>query len=264
MAIATDSIPSIDGDAISIGTFNDLDDSPYTVIGTTEITGWSGADTNGIWSQADHTTFKNLLIHDPAANASHAISFQDNATLNVENNIFYNLPFGAVTMIMTYGNTAANTRVNIYNNTAWNVCTNSGGGCGSTFAAIGFENTNADPFAGTVLDVRNNIVHSPNLAFRLSNHATDPGAWHASSTNNISSDTTTPGSNAKNTRTFTDNPFPSAGNYVIFNSLQAGSENLHLVNTSENDAMDAGAAITGLNTDIDGETRTGTSDAGAG
>lgn len=80
---------------------------------------------------------------------------------------------------------------------------------------------------------------------------------------NISSDTTSPGANSLDDRTSTADGSPGAGDWVIFTNLTGGSEDYHLQNVAENDAIDAGTDTAMPTDDIDWETRTGTWDVGA-
>ncbi|MCA9400680.1 MAG: hypothetical protein KC713_03575 [Candidatus Omnitrophica bacterium] len=81
---------------------------------------------------------------------------------------------------------------------------------------------------------------------------------------NISSDASASGTGSLASRTATDNGAPGAGNWVIFTSLAGGSEDYHLQNVAENDAIDAGTDLSGTFTDdIDEEARDGSFDIGA-
>ncbi len=68
-------------------------------------------------------------------------------------------------------------------------------------------------------------------------------------------------------RTATANASPGTGDWVIFSNITAGSENFHLQDSSENDALDSGTDLSSSFTDdIDGDTRptgVGTWDIGA-
>ena len=84
------------------------------------------------------------------------------------------------------------------------------------------------------------------------------GVGTLTQTNNISSDGTAAGTGPLTGRTATDNPTPGAGNWVIFRSLTAGVENLHLQTGAENDAIDAGTDLSSFfANDIDNELRPG-------
>ena len=75
---------------------------------------------------------------------------------------------------------------------------------------------------------------------------------------NISSDGTAAGTGSLTVRTATDNPTPGAGDWVIFRSLTAGVENLHLQTGAENDAIDTGTDLSSVfSNDIDNELRPG-------
>jgi len=87
------------------------------------------------------------------------------------------------------------------------------------------------------------------------NAGSDFGITTGSQNNNISEDLTAAGSGSLTGRTATANCSPGAGNWVIFNNITAGSENFHLQNCVENDALNAGATLTGFSDDIDGNTR---------
>ncbi|MCK5081829.1 MAG: hypothetical protein KAR31_02880, partial [Candidatus Omnitrophica bacterium] len=59
-------------------------------------------------------------------------------------------------------------------------------------------------------------------------------------------------------RTFTDSADPGSGDWVILTNITGGSEDLHIQNGAENDALDAGTDLSGtFTTDIDGQNRSG-------
>lgn len=82
---------------------------------------------------------------------------------------------------------------------------------------------------------------------------------------NLGGDTTAPGINELDSRTATANTSPGAGDWVIFNNITAGSEDLRLHdNATDNDAQDAGVDLgSPYDVDIAGNAVTGTWDIGA-
>jgi hypothetical protein len=84
---------------------------------------------------------------------------------------------------------------------------------------------------------------------------------------NISEDSTASGTGSLTGRTATASAEPGAGDWVVFTNLTAGSEDFHLRNIAENDALNAGDDLSSSFTgDIDGQTRptgAGTWDIGA-
>mgnify|MGYP001619333999 CR=1 FL=1 len=90
-------------------------------------------------------------------------------------------------------------------------------------------------------NIRNNIVVGSGVAdFNINS-----GTWGASSSNNLSSDTTAPGSNSLTSQTLST---------VDFVSTTSGIEDFHLLPTSV--AKDAGTSLSStFTTDIDNQTR---------
>lgn len=88
-----------------------------------------------------------------------------------------------------------------------------------------------------------------------------------SGTNNLTSDATANHgglSGGLESRTVTTNASPGTGDWVIFTNVTGGSEDFHLQNSAENDALDAGTSLSGNFTDdIDSDTRSDTWDIGA-
>ena len=98
----------------------------------------------------------------------------------------------------------------------------------------------------------------------MNNFANDYSVAIVTGSNNISSDGSTAGAGTLMNRTATDNPAPGAGDWVMFQSLVGGSEDLHLRNHVENDAIDNGVSLaTSFTGDIDGGLRTTPWDVGA-
>ena len=82
--------------------------------------------------------------------------------------------------------------------------------------------------------------------------------------NNVSSDGTAFGPGSLPFRSVTANPSPGAGDWVIFMSVAAGTENLHLQASVENDAIDRALDLSpSFWDDIDGTSRTAPRDIGA-
>ena len=112
--------------------------------------------------------------------------------------------------------------------------------------------------SGTVIHVRNSIVMN-------SGGTGDLDVGSGTQSHNISSDGTAAGPGSLTNRTATANTTPPAGDWVIFQNLGSGTENLHLVdNPAENDAINAGVDLsTSFTTDIDGALRSVLWDVGA-
>lgn len=81
---------------------------------------------------------------------------------------------------------------------------------------------------------------------------------------NISSDTSAAGTGSLTSRIATTNTTPIAGFWVVFTNLTSGSEDFHLQNSSENDALNAGTDLSSVfKGDVDNGLRSGAWDIGA-
>jgi len=163
----------------------------------------SGIDIAGL-GPVNHIVLRNNVIHNVPATG---IRNSTIAVLDVYNNVVYNVNDGI--------DLGPSSGAQVFNNTVYN-----GGGIG-----IGGGNTPK---------IRNNIAHTftgPDFSF---------GSVHASSSNNLSSDATAPGTS----------PRPNVPlNGVDFVSTTLGSEDLHILTTSA--AKDAGATLALFSNDID-------------
>ena len=98
----------------------------------------------------------------------------------------------------------------------------------------------------------------------LANAGTDFAIPTATQSYNVSSDATATGTGSLTLRMATDNSSPGPGNWIVFRSLVPGNEDLHLLASASNQAVDAGFDLSGSFTDdIDGVTRVGLWDLGA-
>jgi hypothetical protein len=137
----------------------------------------------------------------------------------------------------------ASTTHDVYNNTIYNVSNT-----GNTYTQWGLY------VKSGVVTATNNYVGATNGGGTTQDFGSGGGTLTQSY--NISSDGTASGTGSLTNRTATDNPNPGAGTWVVFADLTAGGEDFHLQNVAENDALNAGADLSGTFTDdIDGETR---------
>lgn len=139
---------------------------------------------------------------------------------------------------------------------------------GSILIAAACNNVNNNTCINSARGIRNSggatVIIKNNIC--LGNSTADyEFTFSSSSSNNISSDTTAPGSNSLQSRAATASSSPGAGDWVIFNNITAGSEDYRLQdNSTDNDAIDAGANLgSPYDLEIAGNTVTGTWDVGA-
>jgi hypothetical protein len=203
----------------------------YTVVEWLEVDGSNvtALSSDGVQvevSGGENATLQNLIIHDwDETNDGGIYASLDNLT--IRNAIVYNNTC-SMQLEGDFGT--------IQNVTIW------GGGCG-------------------LLIMGNNGYTVENVVSMGSsgNDFSDSFGGLVTFNNNISSDTTAGdygGSGNLVNRTATDDPTPAAGDWVVFADLTTGSEDFHLQNVAENDALNAGADLSGTFTDdIDGETR---------
>lgn len=175
-----------------------------------------------ITSTGDYSTISHCIVHDSETADNHVgISSSGSAPgCVIYNNIVYSFRIGFSFGIQSTG---VNRGFN-YNNTSYGNVT-----------GFNFGNTN---------------ILSNNIGY---NNTTDfSGTAEATSTNNLSKDTTAPPLNTY-----------YVSKTLTFVGTGAGAENFHLVST-DTDAIDKGADLSGTFTDdIDGVTRSGTWDIGA-
>ncbi|MCP4594991.1 LamG-like jellyroll fold domain-containing protein, partial [Neptuniibacter sp.] len=246
--------PASDGHAITVN-------EDYTYIEGLRVTGVTGESSEGFRVYGDYTTISKCLIHDIGQDNgnSDAIYIGSNGlTLYVLNNIFYDISRSAV-MFQNVQNATAY----VYNCTAYN-CMNMS--TYTDYCVIGFDRNATRSNAGSLCVVKNTIAHAYNnnrpcfQSVSLGTPAQDGD--YTGSDYNICNDTsnTEVGTNSLGSRTFNDNEDATSGNYVIFSSVTANSENLHLYNTAENDAIDFAPSLSTddnlpFSDDIDGTTR---------
>lgn len=201
----------------------------YTVVEWLElerIRGGVGA-ASVVVQQASNVLLQNLLVHDfdDGVESVHGIRGESNAGYTVRNSIFYD---GDTAAIRNNDSTATGVVQNctVYGNPQWGVLHSAGSLTVTNTLSLG--NPSGD-FGGTITQ-----------------------------SYNISSDATASGTGSLTGRTATDNPTPGAGNWVVFQNLAVGGENLHLQTSVENDAIDAGDDLSAsFSRDIDGELRPG-------
>ncbi len=218
--------------------------------GTTITNGQSvsGIQTNNI-SAASDIRIDKCLIHDitstTGANYPFAVGIKvDDGSTRITNNIIYDMrntsaDADAFAKGMRLDGGAAESQ-NVYNNTIYNV--NSSGSAG-TIAGI-------HAISGTITATNNYVGGTSGGASAVDFTGT------LTQSNNISSDATASGTGSLTNRSATDNPNPGAGDWVVFANLTAGSENFHLQDAAENDALNTGANLSGtFSDDIDGDVR---------
>ena len=208
----------------------------------------SGIQTNNI-SAASDIRIDKCLIHDitstTGANYPFAVGIKvDDGSTRITNNIIYDMrntsaDADAFAKGMRLDGGAAESQ-NVYNNTIYNVTSS---GSAGTIAGI-------HAISGTITATNNYVGGTSGGASAVDFTGT------LTQSNNISSDGTAAGSGSLTNRTATDNPNPAAGDWVVFADLSTGNEDFHLQYVAENDALNAGADLSGTFTDdIDGETR---------
>jgi hypothetical protein len=193
--------------------------------------------TNVLFAQLIIYDFKVVEVPDPLDYwASYGIKGSDNSDFTARNCIIYN---GSSSGIRINGTGTGETGL-VENCTIYNIAgTGVGDGDGT-------------------LTVRNTISMG---------NTTDFDVLTANQSYNISSDSSAAGTGSMTGRTATANASPGAGDWVVFANITAGSEDFHLQDSSENDALDNGTDLSSSFTnDIDDATRptgAGTWDIGA-
>jgi hypothetical protein len=211
-----------------------------------EITGWLNSSSNSSWEAvhvaADGARLEALIIHgddwsatsNPNADAINLNGMSAGQAVTIRNSLIYDISRGAI----NYQGTAA-LKVTVESCTIHDTGTSAAAADGQ--GGLHIASTTA------TLEVVNTISVG-------SGSGTDfnSGASWGSSSNNISSDTSAPGSGSLSSKL--------AAN--LFTSTTKGGEDLHLKKGSE--AVDKGKDLSSrFSVDIDGQTRTGTWDIGA-
>ena len=206
----------------------------YIVIDGFEITG--GGNITIANTGASYAKIRNCIIHDNTDGFGIYSGTSAVGTL-IENTIFYNLTsIGINCRESCFVYNCTINRVMLIEPLAY-------------AGILSFE-------AATVITVKNTIVMNSGDGLRADFKGYGTGYFSAESSNNISSDNTAPGNNSFLSRVATNNGNPEVGNWVIFEDIASGSEDFHLQNVSENDAMDTGTNLSlSFTTDIDGNTR---------
>jgi outer membrane protein assembly factor BamB len=205
----------------------------YTVLEWLEVTGArGGASTAGVVvGDAANVLLSHLLVHDNRSGV--LLSGTGGNSYTVRNSIVYNNDVDGIR-----GDEATDS-VTVQSCTVYG---NGGEGIGDS--------------AGSAFQVINTIS--------MNNAVADFALSLAAASNNISSDATAPGPGSLVNRIATDNGSAGGGMKVIFRSLAAGSEDLHLLPGPDNDAIDAAVDLSAsFQNDIDGGTRQNPWDAGA-
>ena len=194
----------------------------YTKIEWIRFTGFNGINFGkAISIGAANITISKVIIHDflDAINNVDGIR-STNGTGTVDNSIIYNGDRSGILIGLS-------TTINVYNSTVYNM-----GG-----AAINNQGT------GTVQNTVAMLTSSANFSSSLIQSY------------NISSDNSAAGTGSLTNTTATTNCSPGVGNWVIFTSISTGSEDFHLQNCADNDALNSGSAVPGINEDIDEQIR---------
>ncbi len=217
----------------------------YTRIEGLEITNWttnSGGSYDGINIAADHCLIDSVIVHDDGhgtesnSDAGGIQTDTDNITVTIRNCIVYDLARWGISTHNTDGTTFDIENCTVYKCT---VADDSPTGYG----CVGH-------------DGHTSIINAKNvIAMDVQNGGADfKGTNWGTSSHNISSDATAPGSNSLTSK--------SAANQFV--SITSGSENLHL--KSGADALDVGINLystAGFQDDIDGTSRDASWDIGA-
>lgn len=221
----------------------------YTRVEWLEITGWPSA--HGVLINADHTQFRNLIVHDGGDAFSDGFQLQENQgdwTASVENTITYNMGRACYNVDNVSGSTRS-LFLKLENVTAFNCGSGGGAGAGGVVVceAVGNESR---LYARNVLSVGNNVADFNAV---VSGGCDGTPSWTISDAN-VSSDATAPGPASTTMAAAVDQ----------FVSITPTAEDLHL--KAGADAIDAGQIARKLLVDIDGELRPqgeGTWDVGA-
>jgi hypothetical protein len=235
--------PSSSGHAVEL-----KDD--YTRLEWLEITGVSASSNEGVRIGADNCLLRNLIIHDLTPADSDGIYQGATAyDVTVENCLIYDVKRAGIHIQETSGS----------NNQTWNIRNCTFRNCGDT-GEVRSGAVSVFSSGGTkTLNLYNNIAMDTPSTY---DDFADTGgggskAWQGS--NNITSDDTASLDElwaGLESRTSTDSSSPGAGDWVIFTSLTGGSEDFHLQNKTENDAIGAGTPLWQyFNDDADGQTR---------
>jgi hypothetical protein len=241
--------PAAAAHAFVTGVSGNALDTQYTVFDGLDIGYITGGSNEGIRVNATNMTIRNMLIHDFTSTDSDAIHVaEDNITLTVENSIFWDLGRSAV-LLQEH---ASNVVINIYNCTAYSSF--------STFAGRPMFGADSNySVAGSIFNMKNNISYINNTSGRVDFSVAGNGGSDAlciACSNNISSDATAPGAGSIINANFTDiTPAVGTATDVIFEDMEITDPDLRLRNHAFNDALNVGANIGTIKTDIQGDAR---------
>jgi hypothetical protein len=202
--------------------------------------------------------FDKVLVHDLTANTTddqygaRGIDFRDGSSGpgRVTNSIIYNIKSTNPNALATGAGIRlrSGSTVDLYNNTIYNVSNT-----GSSAAVYGIWAE-----SGTITAINNYVGGTSCSSCGTDNYDFYGSFESPESDYNISEDSTAPGAGSLTDRLpYDDSPAcPGANQCVIFQNIDAATEDLHLRNDVNNDALDAGDDLSGAFTDdIDGEVR---------
>ena len=238
----------------------------YFVWDGLEMTGVVSSSNEAIRINADNLTLtvRNCMIHSLTPSDSDGIYADhniDGLVLNVENSVFYDIHRCGIHAQMWSGATATHT-YNFRNCTMY--CRN-GADPDNNDVGIRLANTAAESmtvnFENCLIDSFDSTGSGIGAAASLTIVSDDTwfGNDPSADISNIDSNTET---NVTDSATFTTSTASAA---LIFTSLTTGSEDFHLTDHANNDAIDGGSVLSEFTDDADGDTRPGTGswDAGA-
>ena len=238
-----------------------------------EVTGWTAGE-DGIFVDADSTSYEYLLVHDGGDDSSDGFRLRENTgnwTATVRNSIFYNV--GRVCVHVQNFQGTATLVLNLDNVTVHNCGSAGGSRKGGVVACENSVTGNSTTINATNVISVDNIDGDGNGQADFDNSVGNPNCDTATvwgtSDYNLSKDATAPGGNSLPSRDVTDLASPGAppqGNgWVMFQNLTGGSEDFHLQdNLAQNDALQAGQDLSASFTrDIDDGDRTAPWDIGA-
>jgi hypothetical protein len=249
----------------------------YTIVDWLEIYDWQDASSEAVRINADGTLYQYLLVHggpdtlSTGSGQSDGFYIQANSgnwTATIRNSVIFDVPRAGI-HLQNSMSSGSNLVYNLENVTVYN-CGSAGtnptqqsGGISICADGPGTSTINAV----NVISVENfDADSSLDADFNDGTEASCNGgaiSWGTSDFN-VSKDASAPGASSLANRTETDVVNPGTGDWVIFENLTAGSEDLHLVNSVENDAVNSGTDLSAnFTTDIDLDTRAGTWDRGA-
>ena len=241
-------IPASNGHAFTIS-------QDYTLIDGVTVSDTKSQSDEAFRVNGNQVTIKNVLVHDLTQLDSDGIFAGMNAiTFHVSNSFFINTARAAINI-----QSRQNVTINVDHVTAYNTNQNEST---NHYCSIGFDVAISRNNTGSVINVRNSFAKPKTgvPAYRFG----EGGVYGAASTNNISTDGTSTDASTLLNRTATSSSTPGAGDWVIFQDLTLGAENLKLKSSVDNDAIDNGVDLSGIITDdFEGQLRSSDYDVGA-